>query len=89
MLLYPRIVIPHNVLMVQAGQQRHLPFNPSKLLAGGVDENTLHCIAAAIQFVLDLPRGIKSKCRRAAVSNIMGRTSFWTRKLRNELPHFC
>lgn len=53
--LNPSVVVADNVLVVEARQQRHLPFDAPELLAGWVDLDALHSIVAAIQFVLDLP----------------------------------
>lgn len=52
--LYPGIVVAHDVLMVQARQQRHLALDPAEVPAGRVDGDALHCVAAAVQLVLHL-----------------------------------
>lgn len=52
--LDPGVVIAHNVLMVQARQQRHLALDPAEVPACRVDRDALHSIAAAIKLVLHL-----------------------------------
>lgn len=52
--LDPCIVVTDDILMVKAREQRHFAFDPSELLTGWVDLNTLHSIVTTIEFVLDL-----------------------------------
>lgn len=54
MSLNPGVVVAHDVLMVQARQQRHLALDPAEVLAGRVDGDALHRVAAAVQLVLHL-----------------------------------
>lgn len=52
--LDPGVVVAHDVLVVEARQQRHLALDAPELLAGRVDLDALHGVVAAVQFVLDL-----------------------------------
>ena len=61
MSLDPGIVVTHDVLMVEARQQRHLALDPAEVPAGRVDGDALHRIAAAVQLVLHLPRGTEGR----------------------------
>lgn len=61
--LDPGVVVADDVLVVEAGQQRHLAFNPPEMFAGRVDLDALHSIIATVQFVLDLEEQQRSKLR--------------------------
>lgn len=54
MSLNPCIVVAHNVFMVQAGEEGHLPLNTPELLAGWIHLDPFDGVVAAIQLVLDL-----------------------------------
>lgn len=54
MALNPRIVIAHNIFVIQTREQRHFAFNPSELLTGRVNLDTLHSIVTAVKFILNL-----------------------------------
>lgn len=54
MSLNPCIVVAHNVLMVQTGEEGHLPLNTPELFAGWVHLDPFDGIVTAIQLVLDL-----------------------------------
>lgn len=63
MFFYPSIVIPHNILMVQAGKQCYFPLNPPKLLAGRVYADTFHSIIATIELISHLQNSNQSKVK--------------------------
>ena len=52
--LDPCVVVADDVLMIEAREQGHLPFDSPELLTGWVDLDALHSIIAAVQFVLNL-----------------------------------
>lgn len=62
--LDPRVVVADDVLMVKAREQRHLTFNPSELLTGGIDLDALHGIVTTIEFILNLGGAREGKWKR-------------------------
>lgn len=44
----PGVVVADDVLVVEAGQQRHLAFNSAEMFAGRVDLDALHGIIATV-----------------------------------------
>lgn len=46
--LDPRVVVADDILVVQAGEQRHLAFDPSELPAGWVDLDALHSVVTTV-----------------------------------------
>lgn len=52
--LNPRVVVTDDILVVQAGEQRHFTFDAPELLTGRVDLDALHSVVTAVQIVLNL-----------------------------------
>lgn len=54
MTLDPGVVVTHDVLVVEARQQRDLTFDPPELLTGRIHLDPLDRVITTIQLILDL-----------------------------------